>query len=724
MSDPINTSCTHPRPSAAARADLGRDGARHPHTGLNHHVMGRTLLAASLVLLGTSLFAQTPEAERLSARLLAEADAAPADVPPDAHVLRVGSDGACDFGSVQEALDAARAPPAHTHVRIARNGAYIEQALQIIDKHVTLEGGYAHCAADAPDAATTALDGHGNGRRPVIRIRNGEDFLMQVALHRLALQGGRTTRNYFICSESRRNGAGLNIRGRVAVTLTRTVVRDNEASSASYSGALCGTPSSNSGGGIYFDGEDFGDSRLTLGPGSSVVRNAALGKGRFEHMHGQGGGIYCKSGRLHLARNAAVAGNRTGGERPGDGGGLYLDRGCNLRSSAGGILGGILMNESAQHGGGIAARTGRIRFDRDGAALPAVAGNVAAGHGGGIYVPRDEEVGFIVRLGSVRLASNRSGGHGGGLYFVNNRSRVELVDALITGNHAEGVGGGIRFGGARSHLELVDSALVQNSANGRGGALYFGASELIVRRAGDACDSAQIARCSRMENNHTQADGGALALAFGSAHISQSVIAGNSADGAGSVAWVSGSNSELHLEGVAIHGNHGAPQLFQLQDRSLTSVDWSTIAGNREGNAPLAVFRLENDERHSVNTRLRVRGSIVWEPGAELASRSGPTFTPSNCTIGHRSLANSGLSVGSRFYSLNNPALRDPAAGDLRLRPNSPAIDYCSTQQAGVQPRFTDLFDNARGVPFDGPTVTPINPGSGDFDLGVHELTP
>lgn len=621
------------------------------------------------------------------------------------NVVRVGGDAACHYSTVQDAIDNAPPPPAATVIRIARNGEYARQALQINDKNITLEGGYANCSAREPDSPTTVLDGAGGSNRPVIRIRNKDDDMrMEVALHRLTIQGGTTTTGYFRCSESLRNGGGLNIRGRVMVDLSNTVVRDNATTSGQHPGIICGDPYSNSGGGIYFDGDGFRDSTLRLNAGTSVLNNAADGEGKsgiYDNLNGVGGGIFCRSGRILLDHpSIAIAHNRTGGPAPGSGGGVYLERDCVFHSQAGGILSGILLNESAVHGGGIYTHTGRLRFHRPNPALrPVIALNRSEMHGGGIYVQTERDVILHMSIDGVAVASNTSGGHGGGVYFSGWGSKFELMNTVIAGNLARGQGGGISIG----------------------------RSDLVIGRSADSCNVSDLSRCSRLENNHAEGHGGALRILGGITEMHQTLISGNSSDSLGSVALVRGGFTQLLMEAVAIHGNHGSSRLFQLESQSLTSLDWSTIAGNRRADdPPLQVFRLHNEDHQFIrqNTRLRVRGSIIWEPGATMVNRTGPTFTPSNCTIGHTPLEESGLSVGSRFYSHINPRLRNPATGDLRLRPDSPAIDYCSSGQVGVAPEFTDLFGNTRGVAYSEPTTEAPNPGSGNFDLGIHELTP
>lgn len=592
-------------------------------------------------------------ADRLRRSSRAGTAAAPGDVvPSDVAFLRVGGDAACDHADPAAAIAAAAGLPDWTVIRLANNAEYTEQRLRIVNRNVILEGGYADCSADEPTEGNTVLDGSRSTGRPVIRVLNlGGERAAGLRLHRLTLQGGSTADANFNCSESDHNGAGLNIRGRVQADLFDTIVRNNRTSGGT-GGIFCGDVRDNWGGGIYMESEGFDDAHLQLHSGSGVINNRA---GR------NGGGIAARATKVVLADpDVAVALNRSGDlfEENLGGGGIYLSL-SSLRSSAGGILMGIWGNE---------ARSG--------------------GNGGGVYAPSGASF-APAEPDAFRpvLVGNLAEGDGGGLYQLIGSS--ELVDTLVAGNHAGGEGGG----------------------------LLVGPGELVMRRSQAPCSGAPVEHCSRLHNNSADGDGGALSQGHrfveSSVKISQTTISGNSSGGLGSVAHVRGPEAETVLDSVAIHGNHGSSRLFQLVNGPVMTIGFSTIAGNRRPDDPaLQVFRvLEFD---GSPTGAVIHRSIVWEPGATIVHPDGDADSVAVCVVGHQPEAEAGFSFANS-YSRIDPRLEDPAGGNLRLRADSPAIDYC-----GGAPGV-DLFGEPRGVRYDGSTVTPPNPGDGDFDLGIHE---
>lgn len=594
------------------------------------------------------------------------------------QTIWVGDDGNCDFNSIQDAIDAAPGFPQSSQIMIVNNMDYTEQALRIEDKHITLTGiSSGICQVLGIGSERITLDGSGSTSRPVIRVRNnGTDFRMQIRLFNLRIQGGSTSTSSLGCSEARRNGGGLNILGRVQATLNNTVVRDNITQSG---GGTCSSTRTAHGGGIYFNSESTEDASLTMEDGSGVINNETRSTSSTNSTtrRGNGGGLALfGSIELVLAHsNVSVSLNRTAGDNPGDGGGIYMTTPFSrVVSHAGGFFNGIILNQT-QPGSGR--------------------------NGGGLWLGANTE---------LVLGPEGSGG----------------ISPAISSNTADGDGGGV-FSSSGS-IDLLNAIISNNLARNNGGGIAAFASALTMRSSVHLCALATepLPRCSRLSTNHAHQDGGALHISsLESApkrplDISRTHINQNSAANRGSVAFVDGPPIELKMEGVFVYGNSGSPFLFYLGDQSLTAFHWSTIAGNPDDRS--AVFRLVNSSENSTATRLRLHGSIVWEPGATIASRTGPTFTPSRCTIGHQELADSGLSVGSNFYSHIDPELIDPSVGDLRPGPSSPAIDYCD---AGTHPpQFSDIAYNPRGIPYNHPTTEPPNPADGDFDVGGYEVQP
>lgn len=107
-----------------------------------------------------------------------------AALPAAALTLRVGTDPACHFPTVQQALDEARNRPGADEVLVTI-GSYTAQALEVEGHEVTIAGGYADCTATAV-SGRTVLDGSGGERASVLRIAPQS----KVWLQDLVIRGG------------------------------------------------------------------------------------------------------------------------------------------------------------------------------------------------------------------------------------------------------------------------------------------------------------------------------------------------------------------------------------------------------------------------------------------------------------------------------------------------------------------------------------------------------
>ena len=71
--------------------------------------------------------------------------------PNAATDFRVGTGSGCTHATIQAAIDAAAATPETDFIRVTRSLDYSDQALEIEDQSLVLEGGY----ATAPPTAQT-----------------------------------------------------------------------------------------------------------------------------------------------------------------------------------------------------------------------------------------------------------------------------------------------------------------------------------------------------------------------------------------------------------------------------------------------------------------------------------------------------------------------------------------------------------------------------------------
>lgn len=205
----------------------------------------------------------------------------------------VGEGSSCDFPTIHQAIAAARATPETDTIRIARNGAYLNQALRV-DTSITLIGGYPTCGA-ADREGHTVLGG--NQKEAVLKITSG-----RVHIDRLDItHGGR--------DPSTSEWGGIWIGGNARVHLYDSVVRDNyggrSQSGASHGGGITvrgrdallaierwvdirGNQAAGNGGGILIDG-----GTVQIRPHGVAIRD-----NHAYHEKGRGGGIAIVNGGL------------------------------------------------------------------------------------------------------------------------------------------------------------------------------------------------------------------------------------------------------------------------------------------------------------------------------------------------------------------------------------------------------------------------------------------
>jgi hypothetical protein len=226
-------------------------------------------------------------------------------------------------------------------------------------------------------------------------------------------------------------------------------------------------------------------------------------------------------------------------------------------------------------------------------------------------------------------------------------------------------------------------------------------------------------RCSELFANTSAAASAAAVRGGAEAEINRTRIHLNVSNDKGSSAiTVAGPDTRLNAEGILVHDQIGANSLVRLVGGSLMRLRWSTIAGNDDDEALASVFaRLAGADDQF--PQLNVDSSIIWEPSLSMFFGASTQPAAADCVIAHLDAASSGFD-SINFYSQVDPRLRDRYNGDLRLAPDSPAIDYCDD---AIAPDFDDFFDRPRGVEYNlDPDIPPVDsvPG-GLFDLGAFE---
>lgn len=290
--------------------------------------------------------------------------------PAAAAVLTVGVGSGCHHATVQAAVNAAQASPGSDTIRISRSQAWTAQQISIDSaQDIELIGGFATCAATAPDGVKTILDGTGGARRPVLTIRGNGVF----RLRNLTITGGD--------QDGDDNGGGIYYEGGGILDIADTAINNNVA----YAG-----------GGIYAVGTGI-LAELVLGANVTVGYNTA---------RNSGGGVVAKSIEMSLTGpgSSLMFNVAQGSDGGGNGGGLTVVSGqfpSYAYISSNGIGGiGAIYGNTAVNGGGIAVLGGvesalqaEVRiFSTESANPVRINANTATARGGGIYLKPDADI--------------------------------------------------------------------------------------------------------------------------------------------------------------------------------------------------------------------------------------------------------------------------------------------------------------------------------------------
>jgi len=255
--------------------------------------------------------------------------------------FKVGSDGACDYTSIQDAVNAAAAagvPP--NYISIADNATYSGQAITIGNQTLYITGGLSDCSHTTPSAKTKIS---GRSGQSVFNISGASN----VTLTDLEITGGSPANE----------GGGIYFGGSGSLNLVDTWVHNNVAG--------------NSGGGIAM--EPSGASVLAL-------RDSTVSANQATNIFGGGISIdgpttfYSDSG-TYIALNSAGLG----------GGGIAITAGG---GAAVGYVSSIVDENTSAAGGGIFVYNGATMnlFSSSATSGVQLFGNSATGTGGAVYV--------------------------------------------------------------------------------------------------------------------------------------------------------------------------------------------------------------------------------------------------------------------------------------------------------------------------------------------------
>ncbi len=362
---------------------------------------------------------------------------------------------------------------------------------------------------------------------------------------------------------------------------------------------------------------------------------------------------------------------------------------------------------------------------------------VAGGMGGGIHCIRAS----VNISGSTHVSQNRARTFGGGIYAGDCKVAIGsrgVAGAVLWANEVEDVGGGAHATGGLASIEIytIDAlqparvvgnrAYVGAAVSGNGGAVVRLFDVNVEQNIGNMAavwinsfaSPGAVSTSFLMQGGVDGAPAGAAACADPE---SCNRFVGNGADGNGAALWISANWKDqvpalATLRGTRIEGNTGRWTIYVQEavldlDGALVvrntassalvnsaagriAVTASTIAGNDIGPAQRIIYAPGSCGGPLSGTR--IERSIVWQPGHALAGFDTDFPVQPEC-FRHVIAADFTALAPSPERVVADPQFVDPAAGDYRLAPGSPALDFApahagdATRDRGR--RVVDLAD-------------------------------
>jgi hypothetical protein len=309
-----------------------------------------------------------------------------------------------------------------------------------------------------------------------------------------------------------------------------------------------------------------------------------------------------------------------------------------------------------------------------------------AGSGGGIFV---ESASGGLTLNSSTVAGNAANqGDGGGIALgpgvtsTSGSGAMLLTNSIITGNSAASQGGGVSSTGP---VTVTSSLIANNSAASGGGvsafALALSDSSILRNRADDPLGAAQADGTASPQVALATGDGGGI-YSTGAVAVHNSTIASNTADSSGGGVAISGT---LTISNSTLSGNTANLLAGAIANKGgSAAISFSTIARNSAlfsasgiavaGSATLRSTILDN--AGAANCALGPAGTIAssgnnLDSGNMCGLNAPSDLTDVNPSLGP--LANNGGTTFTHALPFGSPAVN---AGGLGICP--------STDQRGV----------------------------------------
>jgi hypothetical protein len=405
-----------------------------------------------------------------------------------------------------------------------------------------------------------------------------------------------------------------------------------------------------------------------------------------------GAGVY---GETHLRiEGSRLHGNGQGGLAS-SGGRIEIDPTSVVEQNVGGTAGGGLACVGA---GSRLVVAGAVRH------------NSVSGPGGGIFGWQD----CLVELRAGAAIEHNSAARGGGI-ALSDGSRLAgggagTAAVRIAYNSALEYGGGILLSGPAPQSLLGNVRIESNLAGAGAGVFVEGAVVLQLERFNfEAC--ADPVRCTTLSRNRTTSAGGLGSAAFAGDgaqfRMMQGYVEENGGDGASSQVLVAGGSASIVLDGVQIRAND-TESIFHAVGDATVVAGFVTAAGNRYWDETGELFVDSRGASAFDGAAIEIYTSILVDHGPFETLLGGSV-------VGDCLMVDTVEGITATVTMVGvDPRFRDAAAGDLHLRPDSPAIDSCDT---GLYvPLDLDFDLDPRGI--DSPTRPDV---LGPYDRGADE---
>jgi len=439
------------------------------------------------------------------------------------------------------------------------------------------------------------------------------------------------------------------------------------------------------------DGSGF---RIGIGESSGIAQRLEVVVRDLE-LTGAGVGAMAVGNVGLSLRDTVVEGNGRG-TAASDGAQLEIGAGTSLRANLGGSAGG---GAACSGAGTRLIVAGEIRE------------NEVSNLGGGIFAWD----GCIVELRAGATIEHNLAEFGGGLALVEGAwaegGGAGVVPTRIAHNRASEAGGGIFLSGPAPRSLLGNVQIESNSAEAGGGVYVGGAVRLQLERFNFA-PCANPSRCVTLSHNRATAANfalGSAALISGGGELlfAQGFIEGNDGDGVDDAVLAAYSGGTILLDGVQIWDNE-TNALFLAALESQIVAGFVSAAGNSYFDEDSGTLR-DSAGALAQESAIEIYTSILTDHGP-FETQFGGTI------VGDCLMVDTEEGIEAEVTMVGvDPRFRDPALGDLHLRPDSPAIDSCDTEV--YTPLDVDFDLDARG--YDTPSRVNV---LGPFDRGADEI--